>query len=81
VLVVVVQNERECPRRITTVANISQGHNEKALRYIALLDDARANARWTEVPELIRKVTKHAPQRKCESLPVLACETSNKFQA
>lgn len=44
-----------------------QGREEKAQRYIALLDEARANTKWSEVPELIRKVTKHAPQRKCKS--------------
>ncbi|ETN40623.1 uncharacterized protein HMPREF1541_04900 [Cyphellophora europaea CBS 101466] len=41
------------------------GRDDKAQRYIALLDDARVDAKWSELPELIRKVTKHAPQRKC----------------
>jgi hypothetical protein len=71
-----------CRCRGLAAANIFQGHNEKALRYITLLDDARANARWAEVPELIRKVTKHAPQRKCEYLYIRPdCDTSNKPQA
>ncbi|KAF2142921.1 uncharacterized protein K452DRAFT_248537 [Aplosporella prunicola CBS 121167] len=39
--------------------------NEKALRYIAQLDDARCNARWDTVPELARKIEKHAPHRTC----------------
>ncbi|KAJ9207122.1 hypothetical protein DTO164E3_396 [Paecilomyces variotii] len=38
---------------------------DKAHRYIAALDDARCQDRWSEIPELIRKVTKHAPERKC----------------
>ncbi|KAJ5995007.1 hypothetical protein N7481_001984 [Penicillium waksmanii] len=41
------------------------GNAEKGQRYIASLDQARAQGRWEEVPELIRKVTKHAPQRTC----------------
>ncbi|OCK78023.1 filamentation protein-like protein [Lepidopterella palustris CBS 459.81] len=42
--------------------------NEKALRYIAQLDEARCNARWQEVPELARKVEKHASHRRCLTL-------------
>ncbi|KAI9818449.1 MAG: hypothetical protein M1827_000508 [Pycnora praestabilis] len=38
---------------------------DKAVRYIGLLDAARCNGHWQEVPELVRKVGKHAPQRKC----------------
>ncbi|KAJ5104502.1 hypothetical protein NUU61_001849 [Penicillium alfredii] len=41
------------------------GNAEKGQRYIAALDQARSQGRWDEVPELIRKVTKHAPQRTC----------------
>ncbi|KAJ5099786.1 hypothetical protein N7532_006787 [Penicillium argentinense] len=41
------------------------GNAEKGQRYIASLDQARAQGKWDEVPELIRKVTKHAPQRTC----------------
>ncbi|OJJ48870.1 hypothetical protein ASPZODRAFT_139827 [Penicilliopsis zonata CBS 506.65] len=41
------------------------GDPEKAQRYIAALNNARCHDRWDEVPELIRKVTKHAPHRKC----------------
>ncbi|KAK4946248.1 hypothetical protein LTR10_014760 [Elasticomyces elasticus] len=40
-------------------------HHEKAQRYIGLLETARIGGNWHELPELIRKVTKHAPDRKC----------------
>ncbi|KAF4257216.1 hypothetical protein CNMCM8812_003129 [Aspergillus fumigatus] len=39
--------------------------SEKAHRYIVALDSARCQNKWDEVPELIRKVTKHAPQKTC----------------
>ncbi|KAF9733598.1 hypothetical protein PMIN02_007011 [Paraphaeosphaeria minitans] len=39
--------------------------SDKALRYIAQLDDARCAGRWSDVPELCRKVEKHAPHRQC----------------
>ncbi|KAE9973781.1 hypothetical protein BLS_003423 [Venturia inaequalis] len=38
---------------------------DKALRYIDHLDNARCNAEWDKVPELTRKLAKHAPHRKC----------------
>ena len=38
---------------------------DKARRYLDLLDTARCNGNWQDVPELARKVEKHAPQRKC----------------
>ncbi|QGA16829.1 hypothetical protein EYB26_004499 [Talaromyces marneffei] len=38
---------------------------DKAQSYIAALDSARSEDKWSDVPELIRKVTKHAPHRKC----------------
>ncbi|KAI0166417.1 hypothetical protein GGR57DRAFT_25379 [Xylariaceae sp. FL1272] len=37
----------------------------KAAQYLAKLDDARCDGRWDEVPELVRKVRKHAPDRAC----------------
>lgn len=40
---------------------------DKAQRYLDLLDTARCNGRWAEVPELARKVEKHVPRRKCTS--------------
>lgn len=39
--------------------------NAKANAYIAQLDDARCHARWGHVPELARKIEKHAPHRTC----------------
>ncbi|MCJ1248180.1 hypothetical protein MMC30_005397 [Trapelia coarctata] len=39
--------------------------SEKAQRYLNLLDAARCEGKWEEVPELARKVGKHAPHRKC----------------
>ncbi|KAJ5343120.1 uncharacterized protein N7506_002944 [Penicillium brevicompactum] len=41
------------------------GNAEKGQRYGAALDQARSLGNWDEVPELIRKVTKHAPQKTC----------------
>jgi tetratricopeptide (TPR) repeat protein len=41
---------------------------EKGARYLALLDQALCNASWSEVPELARKVEKHAPTRRCLTL-------------
>ncbi|MCJ1417392.1 hypothetical protein MMC32_003735, partial [Xylographa parallela] len=39
--------------------------SEKARRYLDLLDGARCDGKWQEVPELARKVGKHEPSRKC----------------
>ncbi|KAJ5518010.1 Tetratricopeptide-like helical [Penicillium expansum] len=41
------------------------GNAEKGQAYIAALDQARSQGKWDELSELIRKVTKHAPQRTC----------------
>jgi hypothetical protein len=41
------------------------GNAEKGQGYIAALDQARSQGKWDELPELIRKVTKHAPQKTC----------------
>ncbi|KAJ5146293.1 uncharacterized protein N7515_000857 [Penicillium bovifimosum] len=41
------------------------GNAEKGQRYVAALDLARSQGKWDEVPELIRKVTKHAPRKTC----------------
>ncbi|KAL4980206.1 hypothetical protein BDW66DRAFT_71507 [Aspergillus desertorum] len=38
---------------------------EKGHRYIVALDNARSQNKWDEVPELIRKVNKHAPHKTC----------------
>ncbi|KAL1843403.1 hypothetical protein VTJ49DRAFT_1753 [Mycothermus thermophilus] len=40
----------------------------KAARYIQQLDDARCDENWDAVPELVRKVRKHAPERACLAL-------------
>ncbi|KAH7329347.1 hypothetical protein B0I35DRAFT_473963 [Stachybotrys elegans] len=40
----------------------------KAANYLALLDKARCEAQWSEVPELVRKARKHAPDRSCLTL-------------
>ncbi|KAH6625017.1 hypothetical protein B0J18DRAFT_490939 [Chaetomium sp. MPI-SDFR-AT-0129] len=40
----------------------------KAANYIQQLDDARCDENWDAVPELIRKVRKHAPDRVCLTL-------------
>lgn len=45
-----------------------QVQNEKATRYISSLNTARCDGSWNELPELIRKVTKHAPQRQCRGV-------------
>ncbi|RAL05554.1 putative filamentation protein (Rhf1) [Aspergillus ibericus CBS 121593] len=39
--------------------------SDKGHRYVTALDNARCQNKWDEVPELIRKVTKHAPQKTC----------------
>ncbi|KAK5046226.1 hypothetical protein LTR84_008369 [Exophiala bonariae] len=43
---------------------MSVHHNEKGQRYMEQLDAARTAAAWKDVPELIRKVAKHASDRK-----------------
>ncbi|OAA56453.1 Tetratricopeptide-like helical [Cordyceps fumosorosea ARSEF 2679] len=40
----------------------------KAANYIEHLDIARCRGDWAVVPELVRKVRKHAPQRECLTL-------------
>jgi cargo-transport protein YPP1 len=45
--------------------------SEKALRYISQLDSARCQGAWEQVPELARKVEKHAPHRKSNPIPTL----------
>ncbi|ESA43246.1 hypothetical protein GE21DRAFT_4333 [Neurospora crassa] len=40
----------------------------KAAHYIQQLDDARCEENWDAVPELVRKVRKHAPDRICLTL-------------
>lgn len=45
-----------------------QANPEKGARYLGQLDQALCNASWSEIPELARKVEKHAPNRKCLTL-------------
>ncbi|KAL8958972.1 MAG: hypothetical protein Q9193_004076 [Seirophora villosa] len=45
---------------------------DKAKHYIDLLDTARCDGNWSELPELVRKVGKHAPQRRCLQLTAQA---------
>ncbi|TVY92513.1 putative cargo-transport protein [Lachnellula willkommii] len=40
----------------------------KAAHYIQQLDEARCQGNWDAVPELVRKVRKHAPNRTCLTL-------------
>ncbi|CAD0113836.1 unnamed protein product, partial [Aureobasidium uvarum] len=42
--------------------------SDKAQRYIGSLNAARLNGAWSDVPELVRKVDKHAPHRTCLTL-------------
>ncbi|KAL4819448.1 hypothetical protein BDW67DRAFT_154587 [Aspergillus spinulosporus] len=44
---------------------MSARESEKAHRYVVALDNARSQNKWDEVPELIRKVNKHAPHKTC----------------
>ncbi|PKS10205.1 hypothetical protein jhhlp_001955 [Lomentospora prolificans] len=40
----------------------------KAVHYLRALDEARCDGNWSAVPELVRKVRKHAPERSCLAL-------------
>ncbi|KAK2594934.1 hypothetical protein QQS21_007337 [Conoideocrella luteorostrata] len=42
--------------------------NPKAANYIEQLNGARCEGNWDAVPELVRKVRKHAPERTCLAL-------------
>ncbi|KHN99631.1 Tetratricopeptide-like helical [Metarhizium album ARSEF 1941] len=42
--------------------------NPKAANYIEQLNSARCEGNWDAVPELVRKVRKHAPERQCLAL-------------
>jgi hypothetical protein len=42
-----------------------QRQQTKAAHYILSLDEARCNGDWNAVPELVRKIRKHAPDRVC----------------
>lgn len=53
--------------------------HDKSRRYIDLLDSARCNDAWQEVPELIRKVKKHAPERNCTISSTRQCHAGTNF--
>jgi hypothetical protein len=53
-------------RELTPAQNAVE--SDKALRYIQQLDEARCAGRWKDVPELCRKVEKHASHRQCQRL-------------
>ncbi|KAG9257220.1 uncharacterized protein F5Z01DRAFT_648147 [Emericellopsis atlantica] len=42
--------------------------SSKAANYLHQLDRARCDGNWSAVPELVRKVRKHAPERACLAL-------------
>jgi hypothetical protein len=56
--------QRHCMQPKLTATQTAP-ESEKAQRYLQLLDEARCASRWTDIPELCRKVEKHAPHRKC----------------
>lgn len=45
---------------------------DKPRHYLDLLDTARCNGNWSELPELSRKIGKYLPQRKCLQLTTQA---------
>ena len=47
---------------------MSLGNPEKGAHYLKELDQALCNASWSDIPELARKVEKHAPTRRCLTL-------------
>lgn len=50
-----------------SIAGSIKGANaDKGVRYVSLLDQALCNGNWDDVPELTRKLEKHAPGRECE---------------
>jgi len=75
------QNERKLYTHIQFMKeakHVQFRDHDKAGRYITALDAARSNGAWNEVPELVRKVTKHAPQRRCTHCSLgRLCEPSN----
>lgn len=51
--------------RTTHVPPAGGKESEKAQHYLVLLEAARCDVQWDEVPELLRKIKKHAPHRQC----------------
>lgn len=60
--------QRHGPYWELTVAQ-NPPESDKAQRYLQQLDEALCAGQWSEVPELCRKVDKHAPHRKCQPPP------------
>ncbi|RDA84938.1 hypothetical protein CP532_5170 [Ophiocordyceps camponoti-leonardi (nom. inval.)] len=67
--------------RITVTGSLTDlilSLQSKADHYAELLENARCEGRWDLVPELVRKVRKHAPSRSCLSLSAeTECAISN----
>jgi len=59
--------------RLELTSTQNTGESDKAKRYIQQLDEARCAGRWADVPELCRKVEKHAPHRRCQRHPSSPC--------
>ncbi|RKF74498.1 putative filamentation protein [Golovinomyces cichoracearum] len=64
------------------LSKFHQRDQAKAALYIHRLDEVRSLGDWNVVPELVRKIKKHAPQRACliltaESEHALAAEIQN----
>ena len=55
---------------------MQQKEPEKARHYLDLLDTARCNGQWQEIPELTRKVGKHAPNRQCTEMSLYSISHS-----
>ncbi|QIW99534.1 hypothetical protein AMS68_005052 [Peltaster fructicola] len=57
---------------MSVTGSIRISNAEKGVRYISLLDNALCNANWDDVPELTRKIEKHAPGRECLAIAARA---------
>jgi cargo-transport protein YPP1 len=65
---------------------MTHSDSDKAARYMQSLDNARCTGQWHEVPELARKVAKHAPHRKTLALvarseATISCTEVSKLNA
>ena len=50
---------------VREVGSLLAGETGKATRYLKELEHARSQCAWKDIPELARKVQKHAPHRHC----------------
>ena len=55
------------PSPVTTLL-MPSSQPPKGEQYLRALDDARCEGNWSTIPELVRKVRKHAPSRSCTAL-------------